>query len=94
MTGTDQKLISVHRWDLIQALYIEMAYYLDHASEDLLRMEAFEEICKEHFADLSMIRVEDAVSPWDQLGRKRRPKRQSILQVIRRQVPMLMAALE
>ena len=70
MTGAAQKLVSVHRRDLIQAFRIEMADQMDHVSEDLLPREAFEEKYKEHFAALSMKRVEEAVSLVGQLDRK------------------------
>ena len=47
-----------------------MADQMDHVSEDLLPMEAFEEKYKEHCAALSMKRVEEAVSLVGQLDRK------------------------
>ncbi|MBA4682522.1 hypothetical protein DP090_010385 [Pseudomonas sp. MDMC216] len=69
-TGSNQKLVSVHLSELIQAFRIGMADYLNYVSEDPLRMEAFEEKCKEHFATLSIDRVDQAVNLMGQLDRK------------------------
>ncbi|MGE6992670.1 hypothetical protein [Stutzerimonas zhaodongensis] len=64
------ELVAVHLSDLIQVFRNGMADYLEYVSEDSQRKEAFEAKCREHFATVSMERVDEAINQLNMLNGK------------------------
>lgn len=60
--GADTELVSVHLSDLIKVFRNGMADYLVYVRQDSQRMKHFEEKCGEHFATLSIERVDEAMN--------------------------------